>query len=633
MKLDRTESTLVITAESAQVKSHQALQLAHWGFERNSDKTNFIYPKSASTSFVSKILSYLRDEFGIIDLGENLKGIVDESEKKVNDFEGLKKLSLGYKKGNVNIPGFKEFKSFVGNELARKLKLHQLKAAFHLYLLKSAANFSVPGSGKTSVVLSVYEKLRREGKVNMLFVIGPLASFAAWRDEFETTLGRKPQFQILAGGQRHSRKAQYHFSKSRRAELYLTSFQTLHHDKHEAGVLLQQKGVMPFIVVDEAHYIKQIGGNWSSAVVEMGKLSSNKCILTGTPFPKNYSDVFNLTDFLWPETPPFDEPTKSKIRYLENKNRAEESEEARDTVKKIIEPLFYRVKKKDLNLKRQDFHEPIICKMNKIEGRVYSAIRDNIRKFSRQEYMRNAEVLQRLKRGRIIRLRQTVSYAKLVGTALDDYREDLVGDNSDFPNLIRNYDKFETPAKIQALIRLLKSFGTQKVVIWSNFVDVLKLIKRHVQKEGYQAKVISGAVPVQNETPGLEETREKIIKEFLDIESGMNILIANPAACAESISLHKSCSHAVYYDLSYNCAQYLQSLDRIHRVGGSETKVAHYYYLQYEDSLDQDIKENVEKKARRMTEIIDEDCKIYSLDMFGDEDDVDAYDRLFGKKA
>ena len=38
--------------------------------------------------------------------------------------------------------------------------------------------------------------------------------------------------------------------------------------------------------------------------------------------------------------------------------------------------------------------------------------------------------------------------------------------------------------------------------------------------------------------------------EFLNLESGLDILVANPAACAESISLHKSCFNAIYYDLS-----------------------------------------------------------------------------------
>jgi len=112
--------------------------------------------------------------------------------------------------------------------------------------------------------------------------------------------------------------------------------------------------------------------------------------------------------------------------------------------------------------------------------------------------------------------------------------------------------------------------------------------------------------------------------------SGVDILVANPAACAESISLHKTCSHAIYYDLSYNCAQYIQSLDRIHRVGGSENKPSYYHFLQYEDTIDQDILSNVQGKAARMSAVVDKDYAIYSLDMFSEDEEQEAYERLFG---
>jgi SNF2 family DNA or RNA helicase len=128
-----------------------------------------------------------------------------------------------------------------------------------------------------------------------------------------------------------------------------------------------------------------------------------------------------------------------------------------------------------------------------------------------------------------------------------------------------------------------------------------------------------------------ELTREEIIRRFVDIDGGIDILVANPAACAESISLHKTCSHAIYYDLSYNCAQYLQSLDRIHRVGGSEDKEAHYYFLLYANTIDLDILANVRKKAHNMYSIIDQEYAVYSLDMFEDNEDLEAYQRLFGQ--
>ncbi|MEJ0009500.1 MAG: hypothetical protein WDN72_02600 [Alphaproteobacteria bacterium] len=45
------------------------------------------------------------------------------------------------------------------------------------------------------------------------------------------------------------------------------------------------------------------------------------------------------------------------------------------------------------------------------------------------------------------------------------------------------------------------------------------------------------------------------------------VLIANPAAAGEGISLHTICHDAIYLDRSYVSTHYLQSIDRIHRLG------------------------------------------------------------------
>lgn len=171
----------------------------------------------------------------------------------------------------------------------------------------------------------------------------------------------------------------------------------------------------------------------------------------------------------------------------------------------------------------------------------------------------------------------------------------------------------------------------EKVIIWANFIKTLKKLCKEIRSEGIDCKLIYGETPIVNSSIEDEETREEIINDFLDQNSGLDVLLANPAACAESISLHKSCHNAVYYDLSYNCAQYLQSLDRIHRIGGSETTLANYYFLQYEGTIDFDIKNNIDLKAQKMMDFIEEDYAVYSLDMFEeDSGDLEAHKRLFG---
>jgi SNF2 family DNA or RNA helicase len=234
----------------------------------------------------------------------------------------------------------------------------------------------------------------------------------------------------------------------------------------------------------------------------------------------------------------------------------------------------------------------------------------------------------------MMRLRQCTSYTALLSSAVADYDEDLLTGDESLAKLLRNYDDLETPGKIEALVPLVRKLhkSGEKVVVWSNFVRTLKLIVQKLSVLGCRIGLIYGATPFEDTDLEEELSREAIIREFALPNGGIDILVANPAACAESVSLHKGCSHAVYYDLSYNCAQYVQSQDRIHRVGGSEHRPAHYYVLQYEDTIDDDILTNVRSKAANMNAIIDQDYPIYSMDMFGEDADLEAYDRLFGQK-
>lgn len=625
----------IITLEATNnfLKKYQASQLGFYGY---TCKDNLYYLNSINLeSDILKIVNYLNQEIINYELTPSTKILLSDISDKKKEQKNIFSIAKNIKNGMIDSSSFIEFNSFL-DTLTRKLKSHQIKAAYHLYSLKNGANFSVPGSGKTSVVLSVYEKLKHEGKVNLLFVVGPPSSFQPWQHEFEATLGRFPDTTILAGGYQESRKSEYYNLAERTSELYLTTFHTILRDYSDVIHFFNQINIRPYLVIDEAHYMKQIGGSWSNSLLQISKFSKYRCILTGTPIPKSFKDVFNLFDFLFPENEVLTDEDKIQVNLWENENK---NELVKNLLNEKIGPLFYRVRKKDLGLKEAVFHSPILIKMNENEKRIYDLIKSKIHQLSTHDFIHNEELLSKLWRGRMIRLRQCISYPKLLLKAIINYKEDILEDNSDLVKLIQDYDKLEMPFKLETLISKVKELNNsnQKVVIWSNFIGTLELIKKQCAKNKMRSELIYGKTPIKksgNAELSKEKTREQIRDEFVNPESGLDILIANPAAASESISLHKTCFHAIYYDLSYNAAQYLQSLDRIHRVGGSEVNTANYYFLQYENSLDQDIKRNLEKKATKMYSIIEEDYEIYNLDMFEEsvDDDIAAYKRIFHLK-
>ncbi len=629
MLIDLSNSTLIIDLSSSSIKPYQFSQIHFWGFTKDRESSLYKLSSENTCSLLPRIISYFDTEHIPYTLSSSCQDYLAELNRLADRYERAKNLGEEFKEGVLNSAEFQEFSSFVNNNLVRTLKDHQLKAAFHLYLVENGANFSVPGSGKSTVVLSVFEKLRHEAKVNLLFVVGPAACFGPWKAEFEHTFGRKPDWRILAGGEQGKRRSEYFAPRSRRRELYLTTYQTLLNDQEEIITFFNQCGIKVFFVIDEGHYIKQIGGSWATAVLRISRHANYRCVLTGTPLPRTFTDVFNQFDFLWPYNNPIDGDTKVRIQIREEDN---DTESTKELLRKTIGPLFYRVRKSELDLIPPMFHPPVVLKMNNYERMIYDAIEKQIRNYSKKDYLRNIDLVKKLRRGRIIRLRQCLSNVRLLLTVLENCDESLIEYESDLGRIIYDYDSLEIPAKLEYLKEFVGKLnkGKKKVVIWSNFIGALKLIHKHLTQDGFYCKLIYGEIPTEQTSIDEEETREKIRNEFVDPKSGLDILILNPAVCSESISLHTTCYHAIYYDLSYNCAQYLQSLDRIHRVGGSETHQANYYFLQYEKTIDQDIKANLEKKAKRMYDLIEVDYSIYSLDMFGEDEEIEAYERLFG---
>ena len=567
-------------------------------------------------------------------LGQNLPFELNEAaEKALSKIENAsKELETAIEKGSTIKAGdiseglSQEFLTFIRKKLPRKLLPHQEKAALHMLSVPHSANFSVPGSGKSSVVLSVFAWLKNKEQLRSIFVIGPRSCFEPWQNEYKATLGKTPRVQIIAGGSVDERLLHYYVSEPQIVDLYLTTYQTLSRDSNHVVQLISHPANNTFLVIDEAHYIKQPDGIWANSVLQIARAAKKRCVLTGTPFPKSYADGVNIFEVLYPETSLFTPTCREGILRASDRR---DHEQARQLIEPRIDPLYYRVRKEDLNLSDPVHLPPILVEMKPLERELYNTIVSRIRELTKDEVEKNFETIQRLRKGRIMRIRQVTSHSALLLTAIEGYKEDLFENQKTLDEKIARYDQLETPGKIDVLLReinLLKSKG-EKVVVWSNFIGTLERIQDQCERQGWKAKAIYGAIPSQKHGDMNEETRSEIIEEFKHKTSGLDILIANPATCAESVSLHKTCSNAIYYDLSYNCAEYLQSIDRIHRVGGSETKKSYYRYLHYDDTVESAVLDNITHKAQRMSAIIDRGFPLGDIDL---EDMELTYEQVVG---
>ena len=106
-----------------------------------------------------------------------------------------------------------------------------------------------------------------------------------------------------------------------------------------------------------------------------------------------------------------------------------------------------------------------------------------------------------------------------------------------------------------------------------------------------------------------DKTREERVEEFKNDE-GARVLIASAASLGESVSLHQNlrgddvCSTAIYLDRNFNAAQFMQSVDRIHRIG--VTTKPDYYLLMGEKTIDEDINRSLKAKWENMLKVLND---------------------------
>ncbi|WP_321316455.1 DEAD/DEAH box helicase [Labilibaculum sp.] len=516
------------------------------------------------------------------------------------------------------------------NMTERRLYPLQLLSAYHLAFSQSGCNFSVPGAGKTSIVYGAYTYLSNLSSdnskhVDKIVIIGPLSAFGPWELEFEECFGRKANCKRINGSLSAEDKKQYFYGET--SELILISYASVVSIKESIQYFLSNHKVM--VVLDEAHKIKNTsGGVISTSILELANFCSSRVILTGTPVPNGYEDLYNLFNFIWPKR----NVTKYNVGQLRDMSNSMDDSRVNHLMNNI-DPYYIRIKKQDLNIPKPIENAPILIPMSESQQRVYDFIEQ---RFVDEVNNTNASLHSSLVKAKLIRLQQVASNPALLRESLNRFAEE---NGDDFTTIekedslimqdVMRYYSDETPAKFikcaDIINQIIKENG--KVVIWAIFIKTIELLKSYLNSIGIESRTLYGVTPVATDgmTPedeNYEFTREAIISEFHNPMCSYNVIIANPFAVAESISLHKVCHNAIYIERSFNCAHFIQSKDRIHRYGLPEDAITNYYYLLSKNTVDEVIDIRLKIKEERMLALI-ESSPIPLFDNIGDEGNED----------
>ena len=558
---------------------------------------------------IKKICEYISAELCFSD---NVSDAVNQYAMEEEKFAEFSEKAREIRDNHCEKDDFKAFVDSVSVNLRnRSLYELQLLSAYHLAFAQNACNFSVPGAGKTSVVYGAFAYLSNlaptdKKYVDKLLIISPLSAFGPWELEYEECFGEKPSTKRLNGSVSVEEKKQYLYSLNP-AKITLLSYASVPKLTEELIYFLRNNKVM--VVLDEAHKIKNTnGGITASGVLDIAAYCSSRVVLTGTPAPNGYEDLYNLYKFIW--------PTKKVIPFevYQLKDMSKASEDSRvETLLHAIEPFFIRVKKSDLGITPATENAPIIVPMGESQRRIYDIIE--------KKYMsdivsnKDSRFKQDLVKARLIRMMQAATNPALLSVPLKKFADyggfdaDVVGEDDILIRDILQYTSNEVPAKFVKAKEIIEKIISEggKVIVWAIYVKNILDFEEYLKSQGIDCRTLYGATPVAtgDEDEDTVETREKIIADFHRKDSSFSVIIANPFAVSESISLHKVCHNAIYIERSFNAAHFIQSKDRIHRYGLKPGTQTNYYYLLSENSIDEVIHDRLIAKETRLREIIE----------------------------
>ena len=404
--------------------------------------------------------------------------------------------------------------------------------------LLGACLFDEQGTGKTLTTLAAFDILKADGEIDFMMVIAPQSVLNAWRDD-ATKISSSTVLTIASVTGNLQEKIN---ALRARKDIYALSYETLNSMLVAAKASAKRGNCL--LVVDEAFNVKNPDAMRSRSVRELRSVCARAFVLSGTPAPRSPEDIINQSDVA-DNGYAFQGycSTGDRLRDAEevHKALANRSVYLRRTKNEVLPMLPH----KDLHIVRVD--------LSGRQRELYENARDNL---ALKLHNMNNEVFKQ------DRLNYFNKRAKLLQLCGCPSMVDAM-----FP---------DDHAKIKGLDELVEEIvvkNGRKLVIWTGYTRSIEEIAHRYARHGIA--VIHGATP--------PEERGNAITKFQK-DSSVKIFLGNPAAAGAGITL-TAAADAVYVSYPDKAADFIQSIDRIHRIGQSADSVR-YHFLVCENTIE-----------------------------------------------
>lgn len=383
------------------------------------------------------------------------------------------------------------------------------------------------GLGKTLQIIAFILSQNKKHPQNTNLVVVPTSLLFNWQAEVEKFA---PSIKILTHYGANRIKNSLHFTGH---EIVLTTYGMLLSD-----IRFLKEFNFNYVFLDESQAIK----NPNSERYRAARLlkSRNKVVLTGTPIENNTFDIYGQLSFAIPgllgSKQYFRDIYSIPIDKFENTKRATDLQQK-------IKPFILRRTKKQVAKELPDKTEIVIyCEMGEEQRRIYNAYEKELREYisAKDEH-------------------EIAKNSMHVLTGLTKLRQIC-----DSPALLKDEEQFgDSSAKIEVLMEQIENKSSQhKILVFSQFVSMLDLIKEELQKRNISFEYLTG------------QTKNRAVKvnEFQENDQ-VRVFLISLKAGGTGLNLTEA-DYVYLVDPWWNPAVENQAIDRCYRIGQKKNVIA-----------------------------------------------------------
>jgi superfamily II DNA or RNA helicase len=425
------------------------------------------------------------------------------------------------------------------------------------------------GLGKTvqtiAVLLAVKSAVEKDAKADgkkkfKALIVAPTSVVTNWQRELDKFA---PSFKHMVwhGGDRRERT-----DELEDADIVITSYALLRRDEEVLAKL-----DLRYAILDEAQNIK----NPLSATARAAKRlkSDRRLALTGTPIENRLSEIWSIFDFVSPGLlGPLD---KFEERYARPIDAGDPKAARR--LRATIHPFILRRTKSEV---AKDLPEKIetdnICELTGEQAALYAAVLKEVRAQVMGEVERQGMSKSHIQiLAGLTRLRQAACDPRLLGLPRE------FGDDDS--------------GKLVAMRELIQTSiaGGHRVLVFSQFVSMLQIIKRALDEDGVSYEYLDGST----------KDRQSRVENF-QREDGPPVFLISLKAGGSGLNL-TAADTVIHFDPWWNPAVEDQATDRAHRIG--QTRVVTTYRLIAKGTIEEKILELGGKKRELVGAVLSED--------------------------